>query len=98
MAIRGASGPRTTPRQSVANEARMMPGSSTAWDRTARLEPLGRLVAGLAGEEPDGEADEQAAEDEGQIDHHDGWLSKPRSPGSVVKTYSWTSVTPLRKP
>ena len=31
------------------------------------------------------------------IDHHDGWLSKPSSPGSVSNTYCWASATSLRK-
>lgn len=39
MAMRGASGPRTTPRLSVAKEARKMPGSSMG---VGRALPLGR--------------------------------------------------------
>ena len=27
------------------------------------------------------------------IDHHDGWLSKPSSPGSVSNTYCCVSAT-----
>ncbi len=43
MAISGASGPSTAPRQRVANEARMTPGSSIGWVAPDVLNPSAGL-------------------------------------------------------
>ena len=64
IAISGASGPSTTPRQSVASDARKTPGSSSGVHGAARLEALGRLVPRGAGQVADGERDEQPAQRE----------------------------------
>jgi hypothetical protein len=97
IAIRGASGPRTTPRLSVANEAMTIPGSSIGCTGPDALNPSAGLCPAVPGRYRIVSATSRPLSASSGIGHQAGWLSKPRSPGSVPNRYCCSSATPSRK-
>ena len=83
IAIRGASGPRTTPRLSVANEAMTIPGSSIGGTGPDDLNPSAGLCPAVPGRCRIVSATSRPLSASSGIGHQTGWLSKPRSPGRV---------------
>ena len=97
IAIRGASGPRTTPRLRVANEAMTIPGSSIGGTGPDALNPSAGLCPAVPGRYRIVSATSRPLSASSGIGHQAGWLSKPRSPGRVPNRYCCSSVKPSRK-
>ena len=97
-AIRGASGPSTTPRLKVAKAASTMPGSSTgAGGPAPTLNPSAGEWPPLPGRYRMVAATSSPASTSGRIGHHSGSPWKPRPLGRSVKIHPCILLTRARK-
>ena len=96
MAMRGASGPNTAPRQSVAREAMMIPGRSIAATVPPVLKPSAGLWPAVPGRYVKVRATSRPLSTRGRIGHQAGVPLNPRSLGSVVNTNVWDFETNAR--
>ena len=98
MAIKGASGPSTTPRHKVANAASTMPGSSIGeGGPSPALNPSAGEWPPLPGRYRMVRATSTPASTSGGIGHHSGSPWKPRPLGSSVKIQPCILLTKARK-
>ena len=97
IAISGASGPSTTPRLSVANAASAMPGRSIGCTMPPVFSPSAGEWPPVPGRYRSVAPTASPLSASSGSGHHRGRVSKPRSPGSVVKAKCWVSDTSFRK-
>ena len=97
MAIKGASGPSTTPKLSVANAAATTPNSSIGGSGPPALKPSEGSCPPVPGRWRMAKATSRPLKASHGSGHHNGARSNPRSAGRSVKINVWSLATASKK-